>query len=111
MATPRSLDRNACCRQSHAPALTRRATACYPTLVATNTAYAGGTRVVAIALLALALSAPALRAEPKRWATVAGQSQVTFEASFPLGDFTGTTEDLAGEFLADTADLRQGVTG
>ena len=50
-------------------------------------------------------------AEAKRWTTVAGKSQVSFDASFPLGDFTGRTEEVAGEFLGDPADLRQGVTG
>lgn len=43
--------------------------------------------------------------------TVAAKSQVSFDASFPLGNFTGRTGDLGGEFRADQADLRQGVTG
>ena len=39
------------------------------------------------------------------------KSEVSFTASFPLGDFTGRTQDIAGEFRADPADLRSGVTG
>ncbi len=62
-------------------------------------------------MAALALVAAPATAEPKRWTTVAGKSQVSFDASFPLGDFAGRTEDVAGEFLGDPADLRQGVTG
>jgi polyisoprenoid-binding protein YceI len=50
-------------------------------------------------------------AELKRWATVTGRSQVSFEASYPLGDFTGRTDDVTGEFLGDPTDLRLGVTG
>ncbi len=70
-----------------------------------------GLRNALLALTTLALVATPARAEPKRWTTVAGRSQVSLEASFPLGDFTGRTEDVAGEFLGDPADLRQGVSG
>ena len=64
-----------------------------------------------LALAALATLAAPAAAEPKRWTTVAGKSHVAFDASFALGDFTGSTEDVAGEFLADPADLRQHVAG
>ncbi len=59
----------------------------------------------------LALTTAPAGGEPNRWMTVAGKSQVSFDASFPLGNFTGRTGDLGGEFRADQADLRQGVTG
>src|SRR5262249_49830672 len=45
------------------------------------------------------------------WTPVAGKSNVTFNATFPLGDFSGTADDVTGEFRADPTDLRQGVTG
>ena len=74
----------------------------------------GRRRALPTALLALAalgtLAAPAA-AEPKRWTTVPGRSYVAFDASFAFGDFTGSTEDVVGEFLADPADLRQSVAG
>src|SRR6266705_1759963 len=49
----------------------------------------------------LAVAGPAAAAEGSRWVTVAGKSWVAFEASFPLGDFTGRTQDAAGDFHAD----------
>ncbi|OGK83691.1 MAG: hypothetical protein A2X52_16260 [Candidatus Rokubacteria bacterium GWC2_70_16] len=61
--------------------------------------------------LGLLLAAASAQAEPRRWTPAAGKSQVWLSASFPLGDFTGRTEDLGGEFHADPADLRQAVTG
>jgi polyisoprenoid-binding protein YceI len=69
-------------------------------------------RVIAAAAALLALSvAGAAWGDPRQWAPVAGKSRVGFEASFPLGDFSGRGEEVAGEFRADTADLKQGVTG
>ena len=69
------------------------------------------TRAAGIGLLALlVLTAPA-RAEPRRWMPVPGKSEVAFTASFPLGNFTGRTQDVTGEFRADPGDLRSGVTG
>src|SRR4026207_144463 len=47
----------------------------------------------------------------RRFTPVATKSQVSFTASFPLGDFTGRTQDIAGEFRADPADLRSAVAG
>jgi len=61
-------------------------------------------------VVALACVAPA-DADLRRWTPVAAKSEVTFTASFPLGDFTGRTGELTGEFRADPADLRLGVTG
>jgi polyisoprenoid-binding protein YceI len=62
-------------------------------------------------LVAVAFAATDAGAEAKRWTTVAGKSQVSFDASFPLGDFAGRAEEVAGEFWGDPGDLRQGVTG
>jgi polyisoprenoid-binding protein YceI len=62
-------------------------------------------------LLLLALVRPPAQAEPYPWVPVPGKSQVSFDATFPLGDFTGRTEALEGEFRADIADLGKGVTG
>jgi polyisoprenoid-binding protein YceI len=74
----------------------------------------GRRRALPTALLALAtlaaLAAPAA-AGAKHWTTVPGKSQVAFDASFVLGDFAGSSADVTGEFLADPADLRQGVAG
>ena len=61
-------------------------------------------------LLVAGLAAPA-QAEPRRWVPLAGKSRVAFDASFPLGNFTGATEDLAGTFHADPDDLREPVKG
>ncbi|HET8579243.1 MAG TPA: YceI family protein [Methylomirabilota bacterium] len=68
----------------------------------------------------LALLAPALliaplardaHAESRRWVPVPGKSLVGFDASHPLGDFSGASEQATGEFEGDTADLKKGVTG
>jgi polyisoprenoid-binding protein YceI len=67
--------------------------------------------VTLILLAALACTAARAAADAKHWTTVTGKSRVTFEVSFPLGDFTGQSEDVAGEFVGDPADLRHGVTG
>jgi polyisoprenoid-binding protein YceI len=68
-------------------------------------------RIILSLLLALALLSPAAQAEPRSWVPVPGKSHVAFEATFPLGDFTGRTEALEGEFRADTTNLGKGVTG
>src|SRR5437763_14462453 len=65
---------------------------------------------VAAAVGVLAVGGTTL-AEPRVWTPVATQSEVTFTASFPLGNFMGRTRDVTGEFQADPADLRQPVTG
>jgi polyisoprenoid-binding protein YceI len=64
-----------------------------------------------IGLLALLVLAPPAHAEPRTWAPVPGKSEVAFTASFPLGNFTGRTQEVTGDFRADPADLRTGVTG
>ena len=55
-------------------------------------------------------ASPAM-AETAHWVPVAGQSLVSFDASFPPGDFSGFGRDLTGDFEADAGDLGQGVTG
>src|SRR3989304_6434912 len=66
---------------------------------------------VGVLCLALLVTATSGHAEVRRWVPTSGKSHVWFSASFPLGDFTGRTEDVTGEFQADPADLRQGGTG
>ena len=61
-------------------------------------------------VLALAAARP-LDAAPRDLIPVPGRSEVTFAATFPLGNFTGRAGDIGGQFRADPADLRQGVTG
>jgi polyisoprenoid-binding protein YceI len=69
------------------------------------------TRAAATLLLALLVLAPPARAEVRTWTTVPGKSEVAFTAAFPLGNFTGRTQEVTGEFRADPTDLRTGVTG
>jgi len=64
-----------------------------------------------LGLCALLLGAPRAAADLRRFTPVSGKSAVSFTASFPLGNFTGSTEDVEGEFRADPADLRTGITG
>jgi polyisoprenoid-binding protein YceI len=73
---------------------------------------AGGVaiRLGLVLLTALALAGPA-GAESRRWTPVPGKSTVGFTASFPLGDFAGSTHEVGGEFRGDPADLRRPVTG
>jgi polyisoprenoid-binding protein YceI len=66
---------------------------------------------IGLACLVLVLAARPVEAEPRRWVPSPGKSQVWFTASYPLGDFTGRADAVSGEFQADPADLRQGVTG
>jgi len=61
-------------------------------------------------LFATLLAGPAT-AETRRWVPVAGKSHVSFEATFPFGDFSGHTQDVGGEFRLDPSDLRQPVSG
>jgi polyisoprenoid-binding protein YceI len=72
-------------------------------------------RSLLFGLLASALlTAPLARdawAEPRRWTPVPGTSTVSFDASHPLGDFSGASEHPTGEFEGDAADLKKGVKG
>lgn len=67
--------------------------------------------VAAIGLLALLLDASPTFADLRRFTPVTGRNEVSFTASFPLGNFTGRTDEVDGEFRADPADLRSGITG
>jgi polyisoprenoid-binding protein YceI len=66
---------------------------------------------VGIALFALLVLGTPAEADLRRWTPVAGQSEVGFRASFPLGDFAGRTQEISGEVRADPSDLRQGISG
>ena len=66
--------------------------------------------LILVPLLLLFSTSP-LRAEPKTYMVVPEKSQVMFEASFPLGDFTGITQELRGEFQADPQNLGEGIRG
>jgi polyisoprenoid-binding protein YceI len=74
----------------------------YPTGVTLRTLLAG--------LLVTLLTLPAT-AESRRWLPIPSRSAAFFEATHRLGDFGGRAEGVTGEFQADTADLRAGVTG
>ncbi len=79
----------------------------YPTRVRRRLALV----LLCVSLLAAPL-APEARAEPRRWVPVTGKSTVGFDSSHPLfGDFSGTSEQPAGEFEGDSGDLKKGVTG
>lgn len=45
------------------------------------------------------------------YVVVGERSQVAFDATFPFGDFSGTTDRVAGEFRLDPADVPHGVLG
>lgn len=68
-----------------------------------------------VLILALAgsvlLGAQPASAQLKTWKPLAGKSEVTFSAKFRMGDFSGRTEAVSGEFKFDPADLRQAVAG
>src|SRR5690348_702593 len=66
---------------------------------------------IVAALACLVLGTVPAAAETAHWVPVAGQSLVSFDASFPPGDFSGFGRDLTGDFEADASDLGQGVTG
>ncbi len=67
--------------------------------------------ILSILLLVL-LSAPASAdGEPGPYTVVAGKSRVTFEAKYPLGDFSGTTEEVTGYLRLDPANIPLGVAG
>lgn len=64
-----------------------------------------------VAVLSLLFATSPVRAEPKTYVVVPARSQVMFEASFPLGDFRGTTEEVRGEFQADLENIPGGIRG
>lgn len=72
-------------------------------------------RPLVLGLLASALlTAPLARdawAELRHWTLAPGTSTVGFDASHPLGDFSGTSEHPSGEFEGDVSDLKKGAKG
>lgn len=64
-----------------------------------------------ILLLLLFGVAASAAGEPRSYAVVAGKSRVTFEASYPLGDFSGTTEEVAGSLRLDPTNVALAVAG
>lgn len=49
--------------------------------------------------------------QPTTYTVAADRSQVMFEAKYPLGDFTGITDQVTGEFRINPENVTQGVTG
>jgi polyisoprenoid-binding protein YceI len=70
-----------------------------------------GVIVLVTALLSMALLPLPGAAEPRRWVPLTPKSNVGLDGTHVFGDFSGWADVLAGEFAADTADLRKGVTG
>lgn len=66
--------------------------------------------LLAAAFLSASWAGP-VHGESQRWVVVPGKSQVGFGGSHPLGAFSGKSEAPAGEFRADIADLKPGITG
>jgi len=61
-----------------------------------------------VAAVVLGATLPAM-AEETTFRIVSGRSEVAFDATYPLGDFTGTTKDVKGEIRLDPADLARPV--
>ena len=68
-------------------------------------------RRVVTAIVVQALLVGLAWAEPRPYVIVAGRSHVMFEASYLLGDFSGTTEDITAEITVDPASVPAGVIG
>lgn len=64
-----------------------------------------------VLVLALVSAWTSADAQPKAYVVVRDQSQVIFEATYPLGEFSGTADHVTGEFRLDPDNLPQGVTG
>lgn len=67
--------------------------------------------ILGILILLLLVAPRGVAGEPRAYGVVAGKSQVTFEASYPLGDFSGTSEDVTAELRLDPANVALGMTG
>jgi len=67
--------------------------------------------VPGILLFVLLLVPISADAEPKSYAVIAGKSRATFDATYPLGDFSGATEAVTGQLRLDPANIPLGVTG
>lgn len=67
--------------------------------------------LVAILLFALLLVPRGADGEPKSYTVVAGKSRATFDATYPLGDFSGATEAVTGQLRLDPANIPLGLAG
>jgi polyisoprenoid-binding protein YceI len=67
--------------------------------------------VHALLPLAFLISASGAWSEPRRWTPAPGKCEVFFDATHPLGPFSGRTENVQGEFQLDPSDLKLGLTG
>lgn len=63
------------------------------------------------ALLLAALPASPVWSDPKLFVIVSDKSRVEFQATYPLGDFTGATEEVSGELSVDPQNVPLGVSG
>lgn len=63
-----------------------------------------------VALVGSFIASP-VWSEPKPFVTIPGKSRVAFQATFPLGDFTGATEELSGELSIDPLNIPLGASG
>lgn len=64
-----------------------------------------------ILLFVLLLVPTSADGEPKSYAVVPGKSRVTFDATYPLGDFSGVTEAVTGQLRLDPANIPLGAAG
>jgi polyisoprenoid-binding protein YceI len=62
-------------------------------------------------MVCVAIRVAPASADLQRWTPIPASSEVAFVASFPLGNFTGRTREVSGEFHGDPSDLRRGVRG
>ena len=67
--------------------------------------------LLGILLFVLLLVPTGADGEPKSYTVVAGKSRVTFDATYPLGDFSGATEAVTGQLRLDPANIPLGVAG
>ena len=65
---------------------------------------------LSLVLLLLSLAADA-EVQPKSYIVTEDRSRVMFEARYPLGDFAGITEKVAGELRINPGNVTQGVIG
>jgi polyisoprenoid-binding protein YceI len=68
-------------------------------------------RTLCFPLLVAVLTASPAWSEPRPFVTASGKSSAAFQATFPLGDFTGTTDDVFGEVSVDPQNIPSGVSG
>ncbi len=68
-------------------------------------------RYLVVALALLTLMASRAWPEPNIYTISPIRRLVAFDATYPLGDFSGTTEEVAGEFVLDPGNLDGRVSG